>query len=102
MSWFKKRSRSEVPAGQVSAGIQASPGLVLFTDLLAKRPAGAVLDLGPTSTDNLQFFSDRASEVVVGDIFHSRVSGRGQHSELFRFSDADEIELPDKPKRFAA
>ena len=102
MSWFgKRRSRSETPAGQVSAGRQASPGLALFTEMLGSRPLGPILDLGPTSTENLEFFSDRASEVAVGDLFHT-VGKRGQRSELYLFDDADEAELPDKPARFVA
>lgn len=101
MSWFgQRRDRPEVPAGQVGPGEHTSPGLALFTELLDKRPSGVLLDLGASSTENLEFLARHAAEVAVGDVFRTR-SSRGHRGEIFHFEDAEAVSLPEKPDRFA-
>lgn len=96
MSWFgpKKRFQRGAEAGQIADGIHASPGLELLVHSVRRRRPRAVLDLGPTSTESLQFLSRLADQVDVCDLFQD-ASLRGRRAEAFRF-DPDELDLPDR------
>lgn len=96
MSWFgrKKRNPRGAEAGQIEEGIQPSPGLELLVQSIRRRRPEAILDLGPTSTESLQFLSKLADEVDVCDLFQD-ASHRGRRSDAFRF-DPDRLDLPDR------
>ncbi|MDA8019088.1 MAG: methyltransferase domain-containing protein [Thermoanaerobaculia bacterium] len=96
MSWFgrKKPFSRGAEAGQIVEGIQPSPGFELLVQSTRRRRPGAVLDLGPTSTESLQYLSKLAQEVDVCDIFQD-ASQRGRRADKFRF-EVDQLELPDR------
>lgn len=96
MSWFgrRKRFRRGAEAGQIDDGIHASPGLELLVQSMRRHVPDAVLDLGPTSTESLQFLSKMAGEVDVCDLFQD-ASHRGRRADVFRF-DPNQLDLPDR------
>ena len=100
MSWFgrKKQFPRGAEAGQIEDAIQPSPGLELLVQTLRRRRPQAILDLGPTSTESLQFLSKLADEVDVCDLFQD-ASHRGRRSDVFQF-DPDQLDLP--TRRFDA
>lgn len=96
MSWFgrKKRFPRGAEAGQIDDGLHASPGLELVVQSMRRKQPDAVLDLGPTSTESLQFLSKLAGEVDVCDLFQD-ASHRGRRADVFRF-DPSHLDLPDR------
>lgn len=96
MSWFggKSRARAGDEAGKIVDGIHPSPGFGLLVQTLRRHRPSSILDLGPTSTESLQFLSRLADEVDVCDLFQD-ASHHGRRSDAFRF-DPDQVELPQR------
>lgn len=98
MSWFSRRSRrgSEALGNDPPPGVHRSPGLAMLFDELERRRSPAVLDLGPSVTENVTQLSHLTSELTIQDSFRSSGGAQGQRAEVFRFSSAESISLPDE------
>lgn len=98
MAWTfrrrKPRGDSGGPTGLVS-GIHRSPGFGALCEELGKRRVDAILDLGPTSTENLSFLSQLSENVTVQDLFRSCGGEEGARSSIYRFPDVATLPLPE-------
>ena len=105
MSWFFKSRKSlgqaEKAMGLVT-GSQRSPGLAEVSRELRERDDVSVLDLGASSTENVQFFSTLSDDVTVAGLFQGRSerAGAGQRSDIFRFDPETVKSLPDDSDLF--
>ncbi|MEM1176783.1 MAG: class I SAM-dependent methyltransferase [Acidobacteriota bacterium] len=100
MFWSrKKRFRRGQEAGSLSSGIHHSPGLELILDTLERDGGRAVLDLGPSSKENLEAFSEYTDDLLIQDCFH-RVGVNGQRGDIFDFGEAADVELPERSEAF--
>jgi hypothetical protein len=95
VAWFFSRrpQRQKRRAGRPYSDSHRSPGLALLFELLDRRPARAILDLGPSSTESLNFLSGQCQSLVIQDAFHSSAKS-GQRSEVFCFESAASVSLP--------
>ena len=101
MGWFSSRHRRKrESAGNIYAGPQRSPGFEVICRFLETEPAYTVLDLGPSSTESLEFLSELCDDLVVQDVFHSSVTGTGARSEIFRFDSAKSVSLPKPAQKY--
>lgn len=100
MKWWFSRSPARRPseAGQIHAGPERSPGFELLCQRIATKSPNAILDLGPSSTENLEFLATLCDNVMVQDLFHSAGEQGGQRSTVFHFDDAHKVPLPSKRK----
>lgn len=98
MSWlFNRRKRetpSAVPRG-LETGSHRSPGFAVICRELERFAEPRVLDLGRTSTENLEFLSRYGSQVAVADLFRSCGGVEGERPVPFRFPPAASLPLPD-------
>ncbi len=81
---------------ELVAGIHRSPGLKHICDRLRAHPEPAVLDLGPSSTDNLAFFSELGANVQIQDLFRSCGGEYGSRIDRYTFPDVAEMGLPEE------
>lgn len=101
VGWFSSRQRRKrEAAGKIYAGIQRSPGFEVICQFLETEPAYTILDLGPSSTESLEFLSEMCDDLVVQDVFHSSVNNTGARSETFRFESAKAVSLPNPNQKF--
>ena len=93
MSWFS-RGRSARPRELegLESGEHRSPGLEALAAILDERPSTDVCDLGPPSTDNLEFFSRWHGDVAIQDLFRS--CGPEAAAAAFHFRQVDDLPLP--------
>ncbi|MEO1088226.1 MAG: class I SAM-dependent methyltransferase, partial [Acidobacteriota bacterium] len=100
MIWSrKKRFRRGQEAGTLSPGRHHSPGLELVLGELERADSPAVLDLGPSSRENLEAFAEFTDDLLIQDCFH-RVGVNGQRGEIFDFGPAADVELPERTEAF--
>ncbi len=96
MRWFSRAK----PKGQqpgpthLVAGIHRSPGMDGLCTRLQQRGASSILDLGPSSTENLAFFSSLGAQVQIQDLFRSCGGEYGTRAALYRFPAAESLPLP--------
>ncbi len=99
MSWFfksrKAPGQAEKAMGLVT-GSHRSPGLAEVCRELRERGDVSVLDLGASSTENVQFFSTLSDDVTVAGLFQGRSErqGNGQRSDIFQFDPDAAENLP--------
>lgn len=105
MSWFFK---SRKPSGQqgngmgLTTGSHRAPGLAESCREMRDRGEASILDLGASSTENVQFFSGFSPNVTVLGLFQSCSErlGSGQRSDIFRFDDEAGKSLPKGQEQF--
>jgi len=70
MSLFSRRKPQGKPTGPVSlvTGTHRSPGLTILTADIERRPPESVLDLGPSSRENLSFLTRFTDNVSILDV----------------------------------
>ena len=97
MGWFnRKKPRGQMPGPSgIVSGIHRSPGFGALCDALEERRESTVLDLGPSSTENVQFLSGLGANVQIQDLFRSSGGSLGTRAEIFRFPEASELPLPE-------
>lgn len=106
MSWFSRRrpkddrKAGEIAPPELSSGVQRSPGLALLSQELAKRPPGAILDLGSSSTETVQFLSRYCDNISIQDLFQSARPPAGARATIFRFDDGALQALPEAGEKF--
>jgi len=81
------------PTG-LEPGIHRAPGVAALCDVLAERAASVVLDLGPSSTENVAFLAGLGAQVQIQDLFRSSGGAHGSRAEIFRFRDPASLSLP--------
>ncbi len=81
---------------ELVAGIHRSPGLKHLCGRLRNQPEPSVLDLGPSSTENLAFLSDLGAKVQVQDLFRSCGGEYGSRVDRYTFPDVAEVSLPEE------
>lgn len=81
------------PSGIVT-GVHRSPGFGALCDALEERRESAVLDLGPSSTENVQFLAALGANVQIQDLFRSSGGALGTRAEIFRFPEVSNLPLP--------
>lgn len=95
--WFsrnKPRGQMPGPSGIVP-GVHRSPGFGAFcAALITDRLESTVLDLGPSSTENVQFLAGLGANVQIQDLFRSSGGSHGSRAEIFRFADPAQLPLP--------
>jgi SAM-dependent methyltransferase len=96
MIWFKrKRPRGQMPGPTgVVSGVHRSPGLAVLCDVLEERAGSTVLDLGPSSTENVAFLAQLGANVQIQDLFRSSGGAHGSRAEIYRFDDVAGLPLP--------
>lgn len=98
MSWFFNRRKrdhpSAVPHG-LATGSHRSPGFALICRELERFGEPKVLDLGQTSTENLEFLARYGAHVAVADLFRSCGGVEGERATPFRFPAASALPLPE-------
>lgn len=96
MGWFsRKKPRGQMPGPTgVVSGVHRSPGFSALCDALEERAESAVLDLGPSSTENVAFLAKLGANVQIQDLFRSSGGAHGSRAEIYRFDDIDELPLP--------
>lgn len=98
MGWlFNRRKPLGTAPGptRLESGVHRSPGFAAVCAYLAARRDVTLLDLGPTSTENLRFLSAYAARVEVADLFRSCGGAYAARAEPFRFPAGDAIPLPE-------
>jgi len=102
MSWFSRRKpvvEALGPTG-LASGVYRSPGMERLAKELDHRHPDSILDLGPSSTENVGFLSRYTPNLSIQDLFHSACDEAGKRSTAFRFGDPDSLELPAAGERF--
>lgn len=95
MGWFSSRKgRRKEKAGEISEGPHRSPGFEVVCRFLETEPAYAVLDLGASSTESVEFLSELCDDLIVQDVFHTKSTLKGVRADAFRFESADDVSLP--------
>ncbi len=96
MSWFSRhrRRRETLGPAPISSGPHNSPGLATLVGELDKRPPRAILDLGPSSTENVEFLSAYGGKVLIQDLFRSSGAQPGSRTSAYRFEDLDQLPIP--------
>lgn len=111
MSWFKRRksidddSRGGASPGSESrgllSGLHRSPALAILVDELTRHPPRSILDLGTSSTENVNFLSRFCDQISIQDLFQSTENTRsGSRSTIFRFEEDVIRSLPGEDERF--
>ncbi len=105
MSWFFKGRKTQKHQGSsmgLETGSHRSPGLAAICHEMRERGEVSLLDLGASSTENVQFFSGFTSNVTVVGLFQA-CSGQGansQRSNAFRFDENAIEALPKGKEQF--
>lgn len=96
MSWFSRRGRRREPPGPtaIASGPHNSPGLATLIGELEKRSPPAILDLGPSSTENVEFLSAYGGKVLIQDLFRSSGAQPGSRTTAYRFEELSELPIP--------
>lgn len=102
MSWFSRRKPKVEALGPSSlqSGVYRSPGLNRLGQELDRRHPESILDLGPSSTENVAFFSRYTTNFRIQDLFHGACQDPGRRATAFRFPAAEELEMPAEDDRF--
>lgn len=104
MSWFFKSGKPQGRQGSAMSfetGSHRSPGLAELCKEMRERSDVDVLDLGTSSTENVQFLSGFTSNVTVLGLFQSCVGQEGgQRSDVFRFDEEAAKALPKGNEQF--
>lgn len=102
MSWFSRRKGKVEALGPavLQSGVYRSPGLTRLGKELDRRRPESILDLGPSSTENVNFLSRYTTNLCIQDLFNGACHDTGRRSTAFRFGAADELELPPLGDRF--
>ncbi len=102
MSWFSRRKHKVEALGPavLQTGVYRSPGLTRLGKELDRRRPESILDLGPSSTENVNFFSRYTTNLCIQDLFHGACHDTGRRSTAFRFGAAETLEFPALGDRF--
>ncbi|MEM6795139.1 MAG: class I SAM-dependent methyltransferase [Acidobacteriota bacterium] len=95
----KKRAAGS-EAGKLEAGVHRSPGLGELSGVVRDEKVQAVLDLGASSTENIEALAGWCDDFVVQDCFRSAGSAEGERTAAFRFGSGSEIDLPEPDQLF--
>ncbi len=100
MAWFfsrrKPRGETAGPIGLVT-GSYPSPGLAALCNELDRRRVGQILDLGSSSTANIDFFHRYCDHVTIQDVARSSgIDVSKPRSTPISFDDPDAIPLPEE------
>lgn len=108
MAWFfsKRKPKGQQPSSEVlDTGSHRSPGLEMVAAALLTHARHSVLDLGASSTHNVELFSRLTDDVMVAGLFQSCVGSEGRsghRSRPFRFDDSVLEILPEAQEQFGA
>lgn len=105
MSWFFKGRKTQKHHGSpmgLETGSHRSPGLAAICHEMRERGEVHLLDLGTSSTENVQFFSGFTSNVTVVGLFQasSGQEASTQRSDVFRFDENAIEALPKGQDQF--
>ncbi|MEM7355908.1 MAG: class I SAM-dependent methyltransferase, partial [Acidobacteriota bacterium] len=82
------------------SGVYRSPGMTRLAKELDRRRPEAILDLGMSSTENVNYLSRFTTNLCIQDLFHGACDEPGRRSEAFRFDHPETLRLPDESERF--
>ena len=108
MAWFfsKRKPKGQKPASEVlDTGSHRSPGLEMLAADLLSHARHSILDLGASSTHNVELFSRMTEDVMVVALFQSCIGSEGRsghRARPFRFDETVLEILPDVDEQFAA
>lgn len=95
MGWFSRRKPAAATLGpsELASGAHRSPGMTRLAQELDRRRPESILDLGPSSTENVAFFSRYTGNLCIQDLFHG-CDEPGRRAAAFRFESVESLHLP--------